>query len=58
MTPTLPSYGCWSDLMIARLTEHEDYLDDRETPTAILNSQIAVAYDEIRHILRKLCKHN
>ena len=33
--------------MTARLNEHEDYLDDRETMIAILNSQNAVAYEEI-----------
>ena len=33
--------------MTARLTEHEDFLNDRETTIPILNSQNAVGYEEI-----------
>ena len=33
--------------MTARHTEHEAFLDDRETTIAILGSQNAVAYEEI-----------
>ena len=33
--------------MMARLTENEAFLDDREITIAILNSQNAVAYEEI-----------
>ena len=40
------------ELMTARLTEHEAFLDDRETTIAILNSQNAVAYEEITGLLR------
>ena len=42
----------WQELMTARLTEHEAFLDDRETTIAILNSQNAVAYEEITVLLR------
>ena len=41
----------WQELMTARLNEHEGYLDDRETMIAILNSQNAVAYEEITGLL-------
>ena len=37
--------------MTARLTEHEAYLDDRETTKAILNSQNAVVYEEITGLI-------
>ena len=37
----------WQELMTARLTEHEAFLGDRETTIVILNSQNAVAYEEI-----------
>ena len=42
----------WQELMTARLTEHEAFLDDREITIAILNSQKAVAYEEITGLLR------
>ena len=42
----------WQELMTARFTEHEAFLDDRETTIAILNSQDAVAYEEITVLLR------
>ena len=42
--------GYWQELMTERLTEHEDYLDERETATAIFNSQNAVAYEEIKRL--------
>ena len=42
----------WQERMTARLNEHEDYSDDRETIIAILNSQNAVAYEEITGLLR------
>ena len=42
----------WQELMTARLTEHEAFLDDIETAIAILNSQNAVAYKEITVLLR------
>ena len=41
----------WQELVTARLTEHEAFLDDRETTIAILNSQNAVAYEEITVLL-------
>ena len=47
-----PAMGCLQELMTARLTEHEAYLDDKETTIAILNSQNAVAYYEIRGLLQ------
>ena len=47
-----PAMMYWQDRMAARLNEHEGYLDDRETITAILNSQNAVAYEEITGLLR------
>ena len=47
-----PAMMYWQELMTARLNEHEGYLDDRETITAILNSQNAVAYEEITGLLR------
>ena len=42
-----PAMMYWQERMAARLNEHECYLDDRETITAILNSQNAVTYEEI-----------
>ena len=42
-----PAMMYWQDRMAAILNEHEGYLDDRETITAILNSQNAVAYEEL-----------
>ena len=48
-----PAMMYWQELMTARLNEHEDYLDDRETMTAILNSQNAVGYEEITGRLRQ-----
>ena len=47
-----PAMMYWQELMPARLNEHEGYLDDRETIIAILNSQNAVAYEEITGLLR------
>ena len=47
-----PAMMYWQELMTARLNEHEGYLDDRETIIAILNSQNAVAYEEITGLLR------
>ena len=47
-----PAMMYWQELMTARLGEHEGYLDDRETITAILNSLNAVAYEEIIGLLR------
>ena len=47
-----PAMIYWQDRMAARLNEHEGYLDDRETIAAILNSQNAVAYEEITGLLR------
>ena len=47
-----PDMIYWQELMTARLTEHEAFLDDRETTIAILNSQDAVAYEEIMGLLR------
>ena len=47
-----PAMVYWQDLIMARLTEHEAFLDDRETTIAILNSQNAVAYEEITVLLR------
>ena len=41
-----PAIVYWQELMTARLNEHEAHLD-RETTSAILNSQSAVAYEEI-----------
>ena len=43
----------WQELMTTRLNEHEAHLDDRETTIAILNSQNAVAYEEITGLLQK-----
>ena len=48
-----PAMMYWQELMTAKLNEHEDYMDDRETMIAILNSQNTVAYEEITGILRK-----
>ena len=48
-----PAMMYWQELMMDRLNEHEVYLDDRETVTAILNSQNAVAYEEITGLLRQ-----
>ena len=42
-----PTMIYWQELMTARLTEHEAFLDDIETTIAILNSQNTVAYEEI-----------
>ena len=42
-----PDMGYWQELMTDRLTEHENYLSDRETTIAILNSQNAVAYEKL-----------
>ena len=42
----------WKELMTAIRIEHEAFLDDRETTIAKLNSQDAVAYDEITGLLR------
>ena len=42
----------WQELITTRLTEHEAFLDDRETTIAILNSQNAVVYEEITGLLR------
>ena len=42
-----PAMMYWQELMLARLKEHEGYLDDRETIIPILNSQYVVGYDEI-----------
>ena len=47
-----PAMMYWQERMAARLNEHECDLDDRETITAILNSQNAVAYEEITGLLR------
>ena len=47
-----PDMMYWQERMAARLNEHEGYLDDRESITAILNSQNAVAYEEITGLLR------
>ena len=47
-----PAMVYWQKLMTARLTEHEDFLDDRETTIAIFNSQNAAAYEEITVLLR------
>ena len=47
-----PAMMYWQERMAARLNEHECDLDDRETITAILNSQNAVAYKEITGLLR------
>ena len=47
-----PAIVYWQELMTARLTEHEAFLDDRETTIAIFNSQNAVAYEEITILLR------
>ena len=38
--------------MAARLKEHECDLDDRETITAIVNSQNAADYEEMTGLLR------
>ena len=47
-----PAMVYWQEVMTARHTEHEVFLDDRETTIAILNSQNAVAYVEITVLLR------
>ena len=47
-----PAMVYWQELMTAKLTEHTAFLDDRETTIAILNSQNAVAYEEITVLLR------
>ena len=36
---------------MVRLSEHEAYLDARETTIAILNSQNTVAYEEIKGLV-------
>ena len=48
-----PAMTYWQERMTAKLNEHEDYSDDRETIIAILNSQNAVAYEEITGLLRQ-----
>ena len=47
-----PAMAYWQKLMTDRHTEHEAFLDDRETTIAILNSQNTVAYEEITVLLR------
>ena len=47
-----PAMVYWQELMTARLTEHEAFLDDRETTIAILNSQNTVVYEEITGLLQ------
>ena len=47
-----PAMMHWQERMAGRLNEHGGYLDDRETITAILNTQNAVAYEEIIGLLR------
>ena len=47
-----PAMVYWQELMTARLTEHEAFLDDRETTIAIFNSQNAVAKKENTVLLR------
>ena len=47
-----PAIIYWQELMTARLTEHEAFLDDREKTIAILNSQNTVAYKKITGLLR------
>ena len=47
-----PAMGYWQELMSVRLNEHEAHLNDGETTIAILNSQNAVAYEEITGLLR------
>ena len=47
-----PAMMYWQERMAASLNEHEGYLDDRGTITAILNSQNAVVYEEITRLLR------
>ena len=42
----------WQKQMAARLTEYKAFLDDKETKIGILNSQNAVAYEEITVLLR------
>ena len=46
-----PAMMYWQEPMTARLNEHEGYLDDKETIIAILNSQNAVAHEEITGLL-------
>ena len=46
--------GYWQELMTDRLTEHETYLEDRETTISKLISPNAVAYKEITVVLRNL----
>ena len=48
-----PAMMYWQELMMDRLNEHEVYLEDRETVTAILKSQNAVAYEDITGLLRQ-----
>ena len=43
-----PAMGYWQELMVARLNEHGAHLNGRETTIAILNSQNAIAYKEIK----------
>ena len=47
-----PAMVYWQELMTARLTGHETFMDDRETTIAILNSQNTVAYEEITVLIR------
>ena len=47
-----PAMIDWQELMTTRLTEHEAFLDDRVTTIAIINSQNALAYDEITGLVR------
>ena len=46
-----PAMVYWQELMTTKLNEHEPHFD-RETTIAILNSQNAVAYEEITGLLR------
>ena len=53
LAPHYPAMVYWQELMTARLTEHEAFLDDRETTIiALLNLQNAVADEEITVLLR------
>ena len=47
-----PAMVFWQELMMVRLTEHESFMDDRETTIAILNLHNAVVYEEITWLLR------
>ena len=52
-----PAMAYWQELMMARLAEHEAYLDDREAIIAILNSENAVVHEEITGLLRNVPLH-